>query len=67
VCVCVCLGGGGGGMCVSQERYTTPSSVRTSASCIAYTSDIFAQTVENPEGNGEDQARAKAIEQTVYE
>lgn len=55
-----------------QERYTVPSAVRTSASCIAYTSDIFGTHEKTPEDAdvgsvSEDHARAAAIEQTVYE
>ena len=50
-----------------------PSSVRTSASCIAYTSDIFMKGEKDRDAKqaaaleSEDQKRAKGIEQAVYE
>jgi hypothetical protein len=61
------------GVLHTQERYTVPSAVRTSASCIAYTSDIFAKGEKDRDAKqaaaleSEDQKRAKGIEQAVYE
>eukprot|EP01046_Picozoa_sp_COSAG06_P029404 COSAG06_NODE_2724_length_6384_cov_81.190135_1_plen_148_part_10 len=61
------------GVLHTQERYTVPSAVRTSASCIAYTSDIFMKGEKDRDAKqaaaleSEDQKRAKGIEQAVYE